>query len=738
LNPNNNAHTQTIDDMIQRFISACCIGLAVLSNATAQEPVQPVEEPAITVVDDPAVRAALALPRTEPIDYVTTIEALSAFGHSELAAPIVDELAALQLDATQRATLVSQVGTARLMKLASNDLLPESIKSFVEQSMAAAAETSTSPERVAQLVSQLSEPGTSKRAVRELARIGTPAVEPVLAVLARDDSPPAARGSARRALLALRPASEPALLAAMETKRPHLKADAAELLAGLRVTQAGGPLAVATLIPTGDEAADARIAAAFEHMAGTYADVATAERLLKRSIENALAGVPVFAPSDGRISMFAWSDEMGTLTPIDLPIADANLVHAARLSRDLALLRGDRIEYRLQAARLTIEANVLLDEANQTPVDLTTLTTYELSRLLLTANDERHFTASLAALKETTSRRDPTALDDWQSQPGPVAQGLRSPSPRVRHAALTAIGAIDSPTAFPGSSYVADSLTHALTAHGRRVAVAAAPRLEEAVTWVGSLASAGYAGEAVTTGRELIDIATSSADVEMIWIDMTIASPGVREVVFQLRREPWTAQIPIVLLAREPQINRARQIAGEHNRVIAQLRPHSEAARLEIAEDLSAMLPRDWPTADERLAVASDAAELARQLLAADRDFYRLRSAIAVRESDIDPLVGGDKSWQTLGLLGTPGSQRTLVELASRAMLFDQQRQQAIDALANSIDAHGVLLSTDEIQRQYDLYNSSLAVGQADVELLSNILDAIEAPRKRAVKGVAE
>ena len=60
--------------------------------------------------------AALELPRTEPKHYLGAVLALVDLKRPELAAPILKELTDLKLDDDQRAALVDEFGSHRLLR----------------------------------------------------------------------------------------------------------------------------------------------------------------------------------------------------------------------------------------------------------------------------------------------------------------------------------------------------------------------------------------------------------------------------------------------------------------------------------------------------------------------------------------------------------------------------------------------------------------------------------------------
>src|SRR5882757_221279 len=99
--------------------------------------VSPAEQ--LELETNPAVRAALELPRTEPKHYVSAILALVDLGRPELAAPILKELQGLNLTDEQRAQLVNDFGSHRMLQLARNTDLAPASQQFAEACMTAAA-----------------------------------------------------------------------------------------------------------------------------------------------------------------------------------------------------------------------------------------------------------------------------------------------------------------------------------------------------------------------------------------------------------------------------------------------------------------------------------------------------------------------------------------------------------------------------------------------------------------------
>ena len=84
-----------------------------------------------------------------------------------------------------------------------------------------------------------------------------------------------------------------------------------------------------------------------------------------------------------------------------------------------------------------------------------------------------------------------------------------------------------------------------------------------------------------------------------------------------------------------------------------------------------------------------------------------------------------------LASLGTPDSQRELVNFASQSGLPVEDRKKVVQAFADSVATGGTLLTTVEIQQQYDRYNASKTEPEESQKVLGAILDVIEAHAKQ-------
>ena len=161
----------------------CCV------SASAQDaaPDGGIEIGAPVVETNPAVRAALELPRESPADHFQAIVWLIDLGQPELAKPILEELAKLPLTDAQRAALVAEFGTRDMLLLSRTKELAPSGATFADACMAAAAAAANDPQRIATLVAQLTDlsPEVRQMAQSDLAATGQIGVTATLEALAK-------------------------------------------------------------------------------------------------------------------------------------------------------------------------------------------------------------------------------------------------------------------------------------------------------------------------------------------------------------------------------------------------------------------------------------------------------------------------------------------------------------------------------------------------------------------------
>jgi hypothetical protein len=563
----------------------------------ASEPAQPVLE------TNPAVRAALELPRKEPRDYVQAVLWLIDLGRPELAKPILAELATLNLDDAQRVAIVSEFGSHGMLHLArAKELAPEGA-AFANACMAAASAANSNPQRIAALVTQLADPSAEARTIarNDLAATGQIGVNAALEALARETNPQR-RAALVTAVEFMHPLVDAPLLAMLDTNDANLRAEVARLLQKLAVPQAAPLLAASS---------------------------GGGEKALATAINNYKRGTPPFAVDElNQIELWKWNDATKKLTAVRVPVHEAQTIWIARLADELARIRPNAVDQR-QALVLRLESAGLTGGGSiSKPINPALLAQADpqmLSEALADALQDNHSHAALAIVTALGAGGDPSILFTPNGKPSPLADALTSPSRRVRFAALKAIMAFNPSTPYPGSSRVPEALAWFAGSTGGRTAVVAMPTNAAAGDLAGRLAAHDLAAERSNRGRIAVDIARAMPDLELVLIDMNILLPDVRQCVYELRISPTTGDVPIALLAADGRLDDAKRLASEHTRVIAVPRPHTAEGVAHIAEDLNHLAARDAVPADERAAQAEEAKKWLAELSSGNRPFYIFR-----------------------------------------------------------------------------------------------------------------
>ncbi len=653
---------------------------------------------------NPAVRAALELPREEARDYFQSIGWLIELGRPELAKPILEELAQLQLTNEQRAALVDEFGSRSMLQLARSKELAPAGAQFAEACMAAAAALANSPQRITALVAQLNDPSQEVRvaARNDLAATGQLGVAATLEALAREADRDR-RTAIAGAVAQMDPLAVGPLLAMLSTNDPALRAEVAAILKHL-----GAPQAI-PLLP---------------------ADRAIAERALTDAIGRYSSGTPPFAVDENNeVELWHWNDATKRLTAARYAPDNARIIWTARLARALAQVRPDNHEYKRQAWLLGLEAAGLVGTSQNllSRIDLNLI-----DEVLAAALEDNYPHAAIAAANELGRRRDANVLYTADGQSSPLARAVRHIDRRVRFAALSAIMALNPTAPYPGSSYVPKALAWFATSAGDRHALVAMPTNLAASDLAGMLAAHGIDAEATNSGRDAVDTARETADLEMILIDMDILRPGVRQVLYELRVPPKTSKVPIALLAAEGRLEAAEQIASEHDLVLATSRPHSSEVLARIVERLWQLAGPAYVPPEQRAAEALQAVNWLAQLLAGDHSIYELHVAAPALEEALYRQEIAGTAMDALAKLGTPESQRSLLNFASQSTFPIALRSQAANAFQASVRSRGLLLTTDEIHAQYDIYNASENADAETQAVLGSLLDAIESRRDKA------
>lgn len=578
------------------------------TNKPADKPAEPVEP---VLETNPAVRAALEMPRKEPRDYFQAITLLIELGRPKLAKPILADLTKMQVTDAQRVALVNEFGSQGMLHLArTTELAPEGA-TFADLCMAAAAAAANNPQRIAALVKQLTDSLAEARATarNDLASTGMVGAVATLEAFAREPDPQR-RAVLARAIELMHPLVNKPLIAMLTTGDPNVRAEVATILQRLAVPQA------APLLPL---------------------DSTAAEQGLRTAIKNYQHGTPPFAvDADNLIELWNWDDAHKKLSAIRVSADKAQVIWIARLATELAHLHPDDFAAGKQALVLRLEAAGLSGDKAALPAtaNLAQGEPRLLNEGLADALKNNYSHAALALVNAIAEQKDVAALASVNGNASPLAAALDSPSRRVRFAALQTIMALNPNASYPGSSRVPDAIMWFAGSTGERQAVVAMPTVAAAGSLAGTLAASGLAAQATNRARDAVDMAREMPDLEMILIDMNTIIPDIRQALYELRISPTTGDIPIALMAADGRLEDAKRLAAEHTLVYAVPRPHTPEAVKSIVDNLTRLAERDAVPAKERAAEAEQAKKWLAGLRSGNHSFYTFRRTVVL---DVPP-----------------------------------------------------------------------------------------------------
>lgn len=724
---------------------------ATMARVLAQEEQAPAaDKPAAEapppLPSDPAALAVLETNPTTPSEKLRAILLLMKLGESAAAGPLVNDLSQSGLDDDAWSELVNQFGEAAWMKIALDKALAPAGKQLADTALGGAERVARDPARLAQFVADLSNPSAAARktAVAGLRRSGAAAVPALLAAL-DDPARQAEHGSVRAAIELLGPVGHEALVAALASPDEALTAQIAEVAGASGASGALPRLLLAALSDDAGPAYRAAAIAAIGRLSGNIpSSRAAADYIYRQALISYDAEQPLVTDAEGLALVWWWDRNAGQVVLQRWQPAVARAVRSAELARLALALDPTRLDARwlYWAARLEADAfQTGIDNPLPTGPDtardaVAALNSAERSELLADCLARRRTVAAAALCGLLGASGQTALLHSGGSQPAPLVRAAGDDDRRLRFAALGAIVQLGPVEPFAGSSVVPRGIDYFISALGSRGAVVAMRRVDEASRLAGLLAQAGFAPQIATERRGLFRLASQMADCELVLIDVGLAPPGAADVLAELRRDPRTARLPVALVAEPEHEQRAHDIARHDKLAVVWIRPMDRAGlepQLLALEQQAAAAGVSGMSADLRMRQASAALGWLGQLLGAGSRIYDLRGITRSIERALHVTELSTEGAKVLAELPSPQAQRALVELASLENSALVARQAAAAAFAGSVGRYGCLLTTVEIQRQYDRYNDSEFKALATQQLLGSVLDTIEAGRAPVV-----
>jgi hypothetical protein len=691
--------------------------------------------------DDSGVSAILATRPTAPIDCVKAAKILADLGRPDLGKPLLKKAIDANLPPEQLAALGEALGSPALIALAECAALQPEAKQWADAALAAVSAARSDGKRIEALIQQLQDPSPDKRYVAMVRLQETPpaSIGPLTQVLA-DPARKKDHAIVRATLADMGRLGRDAVVCLLDQTDLPLKVQAVQTLAEMKDrTVELALLAPALSAKSEPELRDAA-GAALKRRGGVPAR-ADAFRLVNEVAGNYFNRQQVLeGESEGKAAIWRWDEAKRQAVVAQRDVEDAERALAARWTREAYLLGPEMpgvltryLAARLDAAQYDRGLDETLDENSAAVVEAKSFGVRVLNEVLQTALPVRnprgeHVGAAIAAIRMLGQMGKADDLLYQGAGPAPLALAARDPDRRVRMAALEAIVPLQPTKAYPGSSAVPQALAFFAATSGRRQALVMGPVPQQSRDLAGMLASQGIEGNVATHVSESLKMAVESPDYEFALIDVAFGPLQVGTLLQQLRRDERTASLRVGLIARTGIEEDADREARSDPLCKAFSKPNEDDALRWQLEQLAALAPREFVDFETRQRQAARALDLLAELSRSEAKIYDLsRTQDAVLAALYVPTLSA-KAIDVLVHLNSAQSQQALVDLASRLALPLDLRSMAAKAFRQHMQKYGILLTSDEIRRQYTRYNESEKLDGDSQHLLGLILDCIEAP----------
>ena len=649
----------------------------------------------------------------------------------------IDSLAALSLDGKAAYDLTESAGSTAIYVLARTAELQPNGREVALKIFNSATEYANSDARIDSLITQLGDENVYLRseAFARLKRVGEKAVAKVIDVFADPDREPEYAGL-RGALYAFGGSATGPLLGAARSDNASVKIEAIRGLLKQDSNEAtDGLLHFALSKKTSDSLRDFTIKELTK--SGRFLDRAQTEAKLANRVEKFLrdgrvSGESVF----GDVTFWKWDTDRESLTSFEMKPRNAARLRAARLAKTLHESNPSDPRYRelYLLSRLEFEK---LEVGTSRPIDVDAflksvndINAEELDALLARCIRMDLIPAATACCE--VLKKVGTKAQIVGSGRRPLVNAILTGDRHLQFAALDAIIEINPTTAYSGSSYVSELAAYLASSTFSRKAAVGHIFKEIAQSYTSSAQPLGWEVVDASSSVKFFAAATSDSDISVLMVSDTLTMPAYRQLVRQLRSHWKTKRMPIGVLA------------SNADRLILANRHTDGVDRLLV-----------FPLSTDRDAIASQLAQLEKldsfwAVTSDDRFRHAQRAVEWLEEATVDPELGfynfGSHQDQLLGLLYHPEftssaakilasqptavAQRAMLGFVSQSDLPIEAREQVVDAFESAVNRGGTMLTTDDIELQYERYNASESLPVETQQVLGRVLDIIEARRK--------
>ncbi len=676
---------------------------------------------------DPVVRMLRANPPSTPEDVATAIQWMARLRRNDEIGRLLDIVATLGWDASQKAAMSRAVGPSLWIKLTGVDSeLTEAQKTLVADIQRAPAQLARNPQWVDSWIARLGSQAAGERRMAQL-RIqdaGALAAQRLVNQILVPVSPVDARVLAETALLFGQDGID-ALRAGCATQN-------AEGLTRLYVAMVGLPgkyftaeIAAGLYDQRLSEEQREQVAAQLQERYSKLPESSAVREYLVREFENRLIEYFEARANAGELQDRVWQTvaDRSAVQSVEAPAEQRQLerlaqlaelaVHTGQLSRDDLVNCRVAMLQRSYAANPTLESQTSVSgEASDLDVDVF----HQASRWHMHG-------AAVRALQSLAM----DAGDNVETLKF-LSELLDDSRPVIRFTALSTLAKIDPRQSYPGSDQaIRTALEMAKLGTGPHALV---------IGLQSDLRQAAKQQIEITTGAEVstansastaLQILNDTLPVEMIFVVDRVSDQSLFELLQRLRASKGGSAIPIAVTVENLYPHEQAWI-GRNGGIVTSVLSHNSDHMQQIVLRLQAELDTQPLSVSDRAGFASVAGQFLARITSdpATYGFYHLGNFRKQLISTAAELTV-DERIQMLSGIGTQESQFELVQLAGAVRLPDAVRLAAASGFAASVKMYGNQLGNTQARDVYEIYNRTGPTDSVAVQALGHILDVVEA-----------
>ena len=461
------------------------------------------------------------------------------------------------------------------------------------------------------------------------------------------------------------------------------------------------------------------------------------EKHIKNRAKQYLDGnITIPANFKGEVTVWNWDFANNKLVPTTVSRLDAAKLLSVDLARDAYRINQVDSENRELQILTVLDATKRIIGPNREmlPQELTRyvpdVKLADLDIALGRAIENDYIAAAIAACELLGQLGDESVVAYSGQGQRNLINAILHGNRHLQFAAANAIKKIDPKQTFPGSSYFAKFMTYLSQSAAAGTGIVAHRNPGAAHRLASFVGQSGLQSRVSFSPESLISELNANPDAELVIITDSFSNPHYQELVQQVRKNWLTKKLPVGLFVRNDEHRRQAQLLFRDDPLTLVFPITSDPKLIYDQVQQLKSLQQPWqltnPQRDRQNEVAIEWLALATN----ESEKYSFYHLAGFRDQ-LARLLGTTDNWELksdiVGNIGTPTAQRELVNLASQNGLPIADRQLVATAFNRSVQKNGLLLTTSEILEQYQRYNASESQSVESQNILSSILNAIEA-----------